>query len=201
MKIELLDNCVDPLFNISVGARVSTDSFAKDEIKNREGFVRSLIKLGHNQPVEMTFAQFRISGISRGCADQLRTYRHLSFVMQSTRYVDISDAQFIHPLSVQKLTDACFDIEKVQKRFYKELVGMGVPKGDARNYVGLGIETKCVFSCNFWTLRHIIMQRTEKHAQWEIKEVAKELARIVYAKGWGWLIDDIISQNDLAIEG
>lgn len=191
MQIEILDHSVDPLYNITVAAKESTNTFYKDDITKRELFVKGLIRLGHNSCIEQAWVQIRVSGISRGCIDQLARYRHASFVVQSQRRVDMENAKFIHPLSVQKVTDACYDMEKTMKKFYKALVAAGVPREDARYYLGMGFESAATFTCNFWTLRHIIEQRAAKDAQWEIRELALQLKEMVKEKGWGWLIEDL----------
>jgi len=197
MQIELLDYSHDPLANISIGARTSYDSESKEVLAQREQFVRSLIKMGHLTPVEHTFCYWRVSNVSRSCADQFRTYRHTSFSMESQRYKNMENAKLIHPMSVKKLTDTCFDIEKICKKFYLELIGAGIKKEDARAYLPIGFETNFKFSCNFRELRHILQQRLDPHAQEEIREVCREIAKVVFDKGWGWLIDDFVKEEEL----
>ena len=64
------------------------------------------------------------------------------------------------------------------------------PKEDARYFLPMGIETNLKIACNFRELRHILKQRLDKHAQWEVREVAKEMLAICQEK-WPWLVEDL----------
>ena len=190
MKVELLDYTADPLFNISTGARTSCRSEDKDELKNREGFVKNLIRLDHT-PVEFGWSFWKISGISRACADQIRTYRLASHCMESMRYVDIEQNEFVYPVKALSSDDSCIDFVDTCRKFYKKLVENGVPKEDARYFMPMGMSTTLKMACNFRELRHILKQRLDPHAQWEVRAVALEMLEICREK-WPWLVEDII---------
>ena len=70
MRVSLLDSTIAPLFVISMAARTCYASRKKDNPMNREGFVKGLIKAGHETPLEFAYATFDISGISISCQNQ-----------------------------------------------------------------------------------------------------------------------------------
>ena len=134
---------------------------------------------------------WHIKGISRACADQLARYRLASFTMLSQRYVDIKDIEFIHPFKVMELAgETAQAVEQAQRDFYKMLINCGISKEDARYYMGMGFSTEVFMACNFRELRHILKQRLDTHAQWEIRMLAKEMLNICKER-WGWLVDDL----------
>jgi thymidylate synthase (FAD) len=83
-------------------------------------------------------------------------------------------------------------MEQTQKDFYKLLVKNGVPKEDARMYIGMGMSTEVYFACNFRELRHILKLRLDKHAQAEIRKLARGVYDIC-AERWPWILEGISS--------
>lgn len=189
MKVELIDYSQNALGNIVMAGRNCYQSKSKSH-KDDVILAKALIKADHC-PVEFGWAMWHISGISRACADQLRTHRLLSFTMMSQRYVDISEQEFIHPFNAMKLAgESVKAMEKSQKDFYKMLVKNGIAKEDARMYIGMGLATEVYFACNFRELRHVLKLRLDEHAQEEVRTVAKAIFSICQYY-WPWLVEDI----------
>ena len=44
---------------------------------------------------------------------------------------------------------------------------------------------------NFRELRHFLKLRLDKHAQWEVRELAKQMKDLMIAKGYGCIVEDI----------
>lgn len=190
MKVELIDYSQNAMDNIISAARGCFGNKNKDATyEDNLNLVRALIKNDHS-PIEFAWAMFKISGISRICANQLNRYRLSSQAQTSMRYVDVSDNKFVHPYSALKVSDACYDIVDTCFKFYKKLIENGVPKEDARHYLPLGIETELYIAFNFRELRHILKQRLDKHAQWEVREVAKAICEHCKER-WPWLVEDL----------
>ena len=191
MKVTLVDFTADPLWAISWAARTCYSSRDKDEIQTRQGFVKGLIKNGHETPLEFAHATFDIEGVSRALLSQLTRHRiGVSFCVQSQRYVDVKDAEFVMPYKALQATDACYDFVKSAKKFYNTLVENDVPKEDARMFLPMGISTNIAMCVNFRELRHILSLRLDKHAQWEIRRLCIEIYKICQQR-WPWLVEDI----------
>ena len=63
---------------------------------------------------------------------------------------------------------------------YNEPIGLGVKKEDARLVLPAGIVTELNISGNFQAWLDFLRLRTDKAAQWEIRDVAVEIGRQLY---------------------
>lgn len=191
MKVELIDYSRNAFGNIVKAGRTCYRSQKEvPSYENDLNLVRALIKNEHLTPIEFGWTHWFISGISRNCANQLNRYRMSSQTQESMRYVNVQENEFIYPVSALKASDACVDIVNTCKEFYGKLVAAGVPKEDARNFLPTGMSTTLNLACNFRELRHILKQRLDPHAQWEVRAVALEMLAICKEK-WPWLVEDI----------
>lgn len=191
MKVELIDCSHNALGNIVLAARGCFGNKKKNPTYEDDvNLVRALIKQDHS-PLEFGWAMFKVSGISRACCDQLTRHRLASFAVQSWRYVDMQENEFIHPFSaLETAGETVKAMEDSQRKFYALLVKNGVAKEDARAYMGLGFATEVCFACNFRELRHILKLRLAKGAQKEMRKLAKEIYNIC-ADRWPWLVTDL----------
>lgn len=190
MEVKLVDYSQNALGNIVTAARGCFGNKKKEATyEDNLNLVRALIKQDHS-PVEFAWAMFRISGISRACANQINRYRHTSQAQESMRYVDASGKSFVYPYTCISIADACQDVVDTCFKFYNRLIKAGVPKEDARYFLPLGTETQLVLALNFRELRHILKQRLDKGAQWEVRHVAMEIYNICQEK-WPWLVEGL----------
>ena len=190
MKVELLDCTTDPLFVISMAARTCYGSRSKDQVNKRADFVKGLIKSGHETPLEFASATFDISGISRVCQNQIVRHRIASYCVLSELYVDVSSMDCLMPVKALQADDSCVDFVRKSKEFYKKLVLADVPKEDARMFLPQGMMTNMCMHMNFRSLRHFLKLRLDRHAQNEVRMVAKEIYDICKEK-FDWLVEDI----------
>jgi len=170
------------------------DNVTKVEAKTR-AFVEKQLSRGHFGLWEHPQITFAIKGVSRSLMAQITRHRHLSFDVQSMRYVDFSDADFITPASLHESThvsrerglsdlrettrdkwrgeyenhvDAAFDL-------YTSMVSAGVPKEDARMVLPIGTSVNITVSGNARSFLHLVNLRGKADAQWEIRELANEM--------------------------
>lgn len=191
MKVELLDCTVDPLFVISTCARTCYNSRSKDTLENRESFVKGLIKSGHTSTLENAIATFDISGISRVCQNQIVRHRiGCSYCVCSERYVDMANEDCVLPVKALEADDSCVDFVRKAQEFYKKLIINYVPREDARMFLPQGLCCNMTMTMNFRALRHFLKLRLSPKAQWEVRQVAKEILDICKQR-WGWLVEDI----------
>ena len=190
MKVKLIDSTTDPAFNISYAARTCYNSNDKDELNKRAGFIKGLIKRGHETPLEFAHTMWEFEGISRVCQNQIVRHRIASYCVLSERYVDVSKLDCILPYNLLKQYEGAYDYVKQAKKLYKFLVDSGIPKEDARMLLPQGMETRMCMDMNFRALRHFLKLRLDRHAQWEIRQVAAEILAICQEK-WPWLVEDL----------
>lgn len=193
MRVMILDNTVDPLYTISMCARTCYNSRDKYNVDKGIGFVRGLIKSGHESPLENAYITFDIIGISRSCLAQLTRHRLSSFCVQSQRYVNQEDNGYITPKSLD--TPEKLNIYEsaimCAKNAYKELIQLGVAKEDARFVLPEAMYTNLTMTMNFREIRHFLKLRLDSHAQWEIRELANKIKQLIIEKGWEVFVEDL----------
>jgi len=62
---------------------------------------------------------------------------------------------------------------------YCKLQELGIKNEDARFVLPNAVQSESVLSANFREFRHIFCVRCDRHAQWEIREVALQMLRIM----------------------
>ena len=219
MDVRLLEATDDPERVVCIGARndyssgfVGEQSFAETmatvegetiEEKKRT-LIGHLLDHGHFGPFEHPQATFAVEGVSRSCMAQLTRHRHVSFDVQSMRYVAFDEvdpdevregAMVVTPPSAtdpdwvgRNQRGGAADEEVVEKReqvfresvvesveAYQELLDTGMPPEDARFVLPIGTGVNMVFSMNARMLMHVADMRAAADSQWEIRELTEEI--------------------------
>ena len=141
-----------------------------------------LIKNKHFSVLEHAYATVRISGVSRAFTHQLVRHRLCSYTQQSQRYVNESNFRYIEPKSIKNdpNTHSIFEnFINEAKKVYVELQKLGIENEDARFILPNAVESQIVVTANLREWRHIIELRGSANAQWEIREVAIEIFKIL----------------------
>lgn len=170
----------------------------------QETLIHHLLEHGHYGPFEHPHATFAVKGISRSCMAQITRHRHVSFDIQSMRYVSFDD---VDPETVREgemvvvppsATDPDWvgrnqdsgpvDEETAQEReelfrdtiesafeSYQDLLEMGMPPEDARYVLPIGSKVNMVMSMNARMLMHVADMRAAADAQWEIREMTEDV--------------------------
>ncbi|MFB6069352.1 MAG: FAD-dependent thymidylate synthase [Halobacterium sp.] len=219
MDVRLLEATPDPERTICTAARndymaefVGDHSFEEimasvegdDLAEKKRTLIGHLLDHGHFGPFEHAQATFAVEGISRSCMAQITRHRHVSFDVQSMRYVSFDD---VDPADVEagemvvtppSATDpdwvgrnqqtGAVDAEMVEKReevfresvrrsveAYQDLLDLGMPPEDARFVLPIGTEVNMVMSMNARMLMHVADMRAAADAQWEIRTLTEEV--------------------------
>lgn len=146
--------------------------------KNQEEFIEKLMQRGHFGPFEHPQAFFVVEGLSIVAERQFTRHRLLSFDVQSQRYVDFSDADYVTPdtISESKKDEALYNGRmQMGMEGYTMLSEEGVPGEDARFVTPLGTAVNMSFSGNLRSLFHVIDMRHAGNAQWEVRELAEKI--------------------------
>jgi len=149
---------------------------------SKKNFIRKIIKNGHHSVSEHAYATFRVTGVSRSFTHQFVRHRPCTFSQRSQRYVNESNFAFVEPESIMENTEAHRLFEKFMaeaKNAYRKLQELGIKNEDARFVLPNAVQSEIVISANFRELRHIFCVRCDRHAQWEIREVALQMLRIM----------------------
>lgn len=175
--------------------------------KKVQSFIEMLMNLGHESPVEHVSFTFGVEGISRVLTHQLVRHRiGASYSQQSQRYVKLQQFEYIIPPSIEAIPEAkamfIEAMEQDQKYYnqltdilynehYEKLIQAGNSEDrarkdaekmaieDARYVFPNACETKIVFTMNARALFNFFNKRCCNRAQWEIRELATEMLRLV----------------------
>ena len=134
---------------------------------------------GHLATLRFAHATFHISGISRTCSHQLVRSKFLDFLQRSQRYCNESETPFVVPTKDPDLSAVITASYQASLDTYNKLIESGVKKEDARFVLPNGGTTELVVVGNFQAWLDFIKLRADKHAQWEIRDVAKEINNIL----------------------
>ena len=172
-----------------------------------ETLIHHLLAHGHFGPFEHPQATFAVKGISRSCMAQLTRHRHVSFDVQSMRYVAFDDvdpaavregAMVVVPPSAsdpnwvgRNQETGAVDEQTAARReelfrdtvtnavaSYQELLDLGMPPEDARFVLPIGTKVNLVMSMNARMLMHVADMRAAADSQWEIREMTEQVLDI-----------------------
>ena len=194
MQVKILDITTDALYNISMAARTCYNSREKDNINKRAEFIKGLIKSGHETPLEFASVVFDISGVSRVLTHQLVRHRIASYCQESQRYVNQLYNPWVCPETISSNWEAYSEFNQIRNDIYncyEKLLTLGIPKEDARYILPEGLSTKICVNFNFRELRHFLKIRLDKHAQWEIRQLAQQMKDLMITRGYGCIVEDI----------
>ena len=171
-----------------------------------ERFVKMLASLGHQSPLEHSLFIFGIEGVSRSLLAQITRHRIASFSVQSQRYVRISNFEYIVPPAIEADEEAVREFndtmnilaekydkltEILYKTEYQRLIDEGEDEKsaakkaektaieDARFVLPNAAATKMVVTMNARSLLHFFEERCCNRAQWEIRDVATQMLKLV----------------------
>jgi thymidylate synthase (FAD) len=133
---------------------------------------------GHLATLRFAHATFHVSGISRTCSHQFVRSKHLDFLQRSQRYCSEKTTEFVIPESLKDDPEVLYQFAK-QQYLYNNLIQAGVKKEDARFVLPEATTTELIVTGNFQAWLDFISLRADKHAQWEIREVAKTINNIL----------------------
>jgi thymidylate synthase (FAD) len=199
MKVDLLSITPDAEVLIERAGRTCYMSQDRMTADSTERFLRMLVSRGHTSVLEHASATFRVSGISRAATHQIVRHRLCSFSQRSQRYVPETAPSFVVPPSIQSNPErrAIFDqIVKGSERAYGDLINVGVPREDARFVMPNAVASDIVMSANFREIRHIILIRGSKHAQWEVRELAVKMLGIMKDKAPNVFFDLVVTADN-----
>lgn len=205
LKVKLISHTSNPETVVASAAKLCYSQVGLDEItenlteENTHKFISTLMKMGHESPIEHASFTFAIEGVSRTFTHQLVRHRLASYSQQSQRYVKLDQFEYIVPPQIENNEEAkkifVEHMENSQKTYdkivsllfdknYQYFINEGQDEKrakssaekksieDARYVFPNACETKIVVTMNARTLLNFFSLRTCERAQWEIREVA-----------------------------
>ena len=187
MLVQLLTHTPNPEQVVAAAARLcysdsSIETLLGQAAEQAAKLLHKILELGHYSVLEHASFTYGIEGISRACSHQLVRHRVASFSQQSQRYVS-HDQPFeaIVPNSISEqpvLSERFATHMQTTHALYRDLMAAGVPAEDARFVLPNAAATKLVMTMNVRELHHFFALRCCRRAQWEIRDMAKEMLRL-----------------------
>jgi thymidylate synthase (FAD) len=179
-KIEILQITPNADKLIERIGRVCYDSHDKITETSSDGFIRGLIAKGHHSVLEHAVATIMISKISRSATHQLVRHRLCSFTEMSQRYCTFNEPfGYVAPESCKGIEAYPMIMDTIAK-WYTQLIELGIKPEDARMVLPNACHSTIVVTANFRQWRHIIELRTDKTAQWEIRDCCNDILSELY---------------------
>ncbi|HNV70265.1 MAG TPA: FAD-dependent thymidylate synthase [Candidatus Ozemobacteraceae bacterium] len=191
MEVLLLRYTPDPDRIVALAARRCYSARAARAIDDRlseeecDRLLALLRRRNHLSPYEHASFTFSVDGVSRALSHQLVRHRIASYSQESQRYVDyhnLPQVPCVTPPTIKARPEAKKVFEQVVQATldaYRRLSELGVPPEDARYIFPNAIETKLVFTLNARSLFNFFEQRCCIKAQWEIRQLADQMLRLV----------------------
>lgn len=140
--------------------------------------------VAHTGPFENFQWVFKITGISKSCLTQFDRHRiGVGFVQMSGRFMDRNKTGFIYNLydyiddenlAASMLRRDSAHYERCMER-YNEIRKSGATKQDARKNLPVSMATGTIVNLNTVSIRNFFNLRLDKHAEWEIRRMAKRM--------------------------
>lgn len=204
LKVKLVEYTPNPEKVIAAAAKLCYSAVGIDELEKKlddEGskkFLNMLMSYGHESPIEHVSFTFAVEGVSRSLSHQLVRHRIASYSQQSQRYVKLEQFEYIVPPEIEKDVDTrkiFIGAMENSQRAYDELADILKEKylkdgiepitaekkaiEDARYVFPNACETKVIFTMNARSLMNFFKHRCCNRAQWEIRNLADEMLRVV----------------------
>lgn len=174
-KVELVyitSNAAQKIENI---ACVCYDSEPTEDCKIFKGCMKS----GHMSVAEHSDITFKVT-CSRACSHQLVRHRTGKFTQRSQRYCKEDGFEYYTPDSIaaNKCVHVYTEAMNLIQDYYDILIENGVPAEDARYVLPNACETVLYITMDFRNFFHFLNERLCTRAQKEIRDIAKEMARL-----------------------
>ena len=186
MHVTLLAHTPDPEKIVAAAARLCYSNSEISEIMENfteekiEKFIEKLKSLGHESPLEHVSFTFGIEGISRACSHQLVRHRIASYSQKSQRYVSEYSFDYVIPPEIENSIYKS-EYERMMftiQDFYNDLRAMGLEPEDARMVLPNACCTSIIITMNARSLLNFFKLRDCNRAQWEIRELSREMMKI-----------------------
>ena len=170
-------------------------------------FVRMLARMGHESPTEHASFTFAIEGVSRSLLAQITRHRIASFSVQSQRYVRLDQFEYVTPPAVEEDPEglAAFEQAMAEEAEHYRRIAAVLKEGHIRQLVAQGMDeekaakkaekmaiedarfvlpnactTKMIVTMNARSLQNFFHHRCCNRAQWEVRELAEQMFKLVY---------------------
>jgi len=173
----------------AMAAWASTNTeLTEDKKKRIPDLLLLLASKGHTSPFEHSQITFRVTS---EIASHIQFIRHrvgVSFNVESARYKELKDDKYYTPIDwptherllLQEHCESCFSkYHKVIKRLIDAGFSRSRAKESARLYLPYANQLNFIVTFNYRSFVHFFNLRAKPDAQYEIREIAKEMGKLI----------------------
>lgn len=204
----LLGTSYDPQRVVASAAKLCYSSSNIEDLVEKQSeektaeFIKMLVEMGHESPIEHASFTFGIENVSRALLAQITRHRIASFSVQSQRYVKNDQFEFVIPPRIENDPEALklfFEhMENCQKTYdglvkilkeneKQSFLASGLAEDvaekkaekavleDARFVLPNAAATKMILTMNARSLMNFFAHRCCNRAQWEIRDLATQM--------------------------
>ena len=165
---------------------------SEDKIKadSAEGFIRGIIKRGHESVIEHESISVKVT-CDRGVTHEIVRHRIASYSQESTRYCNYTSDKFSNQIScIDIATGFHYDLnneadrkkwqiwneamEDAEKHYFR-LIEAGAKPDEARSVLPNSLKTEIVMTMNMREWRHFIRLRGSRAAHPQIAEITAQI--------------------------
>ena len=165
---------------------------SEDKIKDdsAEGFIRGIIKRGHESVIEHESISVKVT-CDRGVTHEIVRHRIASYSQESTRYCNYTSDKFSNQIScIDIATGFHYDMDneadrkkwkiwnaamEAAEKYYFELIEAGAKPEEARSVLPNSLKTEIVMTMNMREWRHFIRLRGSRAAHPQIAEITAQI--------------------------
>ena len=176
MKVSIISATPNPMEVANAAAAIC---YAKDDYSPKR--VERCVRAGHTTVIEHCVVTFLVEGISRSCSHQIVRHRVASYNQESQRYCKYDlkgDDWYVTPPSLKDSQTFKNKMHQAALNYLGDLK-VGIKPEDARYALPEAMKTKLIVTMNARSLYNFLDLRTDKAAQWEIRQLAEEIERQV----------------------
>ena len=195
LHVALIRHTLSPEEIVALGARLCYSRATIDDLTQRvsardqSDFVQKIMGMGHDSVLEHASFTFGVEGVSRVLLAQLTRHRLASFSVQSQRYVSYAKGfGYVVPPRIEALGEEA--VQEYHRQMaqlhawytaWQEKLGTGEGSNeDARFVLPNACTTKMIVTMNARSLQNFFHHRCCNRAQWEIRELAEQMFKLVY---------------------
>ena len=185
--------------------RVCYKSEDKINDTSAEGFIRGIIKRGHESVIEHESISVKVT-CDRGVTHEIVRHRIASYAQESTRYCNYASDKFGNHIScIDIATGFHYDMDKeadrkkweiwnaameAAEKYYFEMIEAGARAEEARSVLPNSLKTEIVITMDLREWRHFIRLRGSRAAHPQIAEITA-MIREEFVKRYPVFFEDL----------
>jgi thymidylate synthase (FAD) len=164
-------------------SKLELDARTADAYEAAQKFLLKMQSSSHQSPIEHVTMTFSIQNVSRAMTHQLVRHRLASYSQQSQRYVKFHHIATIVPSSIMnhenpEVYERFVSLMEHVEETYRFFINNDVKAEDSRYITPQAAASSITTTMNLRALMHFFAERCCTRAQWEIRDVARQMLSI-----------------------